>query len=289
MALPRVLSGGAVAASPPRRVTGAKACVSTSFCILCSGLYPNLVWAAARGRPSGLGPQSLWPTPVFTDWFNKGLDANKVLVPYVRKLAGGVSPGGEWRSPGNHFFKDAAHAGGAVAEASQAVHKILSESAVAYLREALGEESGLTGRLRVVVDESWVRVIVGLAPQAPHVRARTSLAGAYFVDCGSSKAGSPGECLVALEDPRSPAAGSDLPPLLRERLGFGMSQHLQLRAGTVLIHPPWLVHMAVPQELSGSRIAISFTADVQYQEAAAAVPSSASKPKVAERDLDDEL
>merc|ERR1712228_454908 len=91
-----------------------------------------------------------------------------------------------------------------------------------------------------------------------HVHAQSGLSGTFYVACGDENV-----CSIALEDPRAPAAGADMPEIVRKRLGFGVAHTVDLDNGSLIVFPSWLVHSASPRLTSGGeRIGISFNADV---------------------------
>lgn len=240
---------------------------------LCTQLYHAQAVESMPDRPQGLGPQSLWRTPALTWWNAKSAQVKKHLVAHARSLkarhtpgrAGSLTPSTTWRSQGDRFLSQCMVAGERVAAAARALQAFLEESMLQYLRRALGRNSGVVSTLAITIEGSWASISGQGTRQPPHVHSMMGLSGTYYLDCGTngSAAGNgPALCAVTLEDPRPPAATSDMPELLREKLGFGTSKTFRLMPGSVLVHPSWLVHAAAPSQGVGERIAISFTANV---------------------------
>lgn len=266
---------------------------------LVSCVRPNVKFAAGLSGPQGEGPQDLWPTPALTLWDAETERLSEPLAAHVRRLAVkalNLSRGSndlvlDWKSASTQFLQDCIGSrGGSVAVAAQVVHHFIKESLQRYLRMSLGGK--VSGVADAVVKQSWVSLTSSAqVGQAPHVHARSSLSGTYYVSCGIGVgAFGPALCSTSLEDPRAPAAGSDMPPILRKRLGFGVKQAFDLRPGSILIFPSWLVHEASPsQHAEGDRIAISFTADVRHSSSGGKASNSRTLEDPSMRDLDDEL
>lgn len=238
--------------------------------MVVAGVTALVVDAVGPSKPSGHGPQALWPTPILEFWDPRPERAGSILAEHVRDLASKVSGGQtppEWRSPDTQFLQGSAAGvtnsiGGHenVEKMKSIVRRFVEASLRRYLREALNG-SRVTGLVDVGIEKSWATLSSRWAHEAPHVQAQTSLIGTFFAACGGGGAGS--TCETRLEDPRPPAATSDMPQILRERLGFGEAHTFKLRPGSVLIHPAWIVHANVP-DAHGERVAVPFTAYVRH-------------------------
>eukprot|EP00928_Gymnodinium_smaydae_P055979 TRINITY_DN39439_c0_g1_i1.p1 TRINITY_DN39439_c0_g1~~TRINITY_DN39439_c0_g1_i1.p1 ORF type:complete len:340 (-),score=44.04 TRINITY_DN39439_c0_g1_i1:248-1234(-) len=259
-------------------------------CLLLSVAAINLVQVGAQGleHPQGVGPQSLWPTPVLT--LREALPSNGHMTAHIRSLAAPeLAEGLAWRSGSNTFLKDLTHGSGDVAAAALAVQKLVKRSLKRFFVESLQKRPTAVDSIDITIEESWASVGTPIESQAPHVHAQAGVVGTYYLECNGAVVDERGVkidvvdvqdekkdqqqtgcCVVTLEDPRAPAALSDLPPPVREKLGFGTPKRLCMRAGSVLIYPAWLVHAAMPRRALGStasgskaeRIAISFVAGV---------------------------
>mmetsp|Transcript_122933 Transcript_122933/g.342570 ORF Transcript_122933/g.342570 Transcript_122933/m.342570 type:complete len:246 (-) Transcript_122933:119-856(-) len=224
-------------------------------------------------HPQGLGPQSLWQTPAFS-WWNANLtEVNRRLVVHIHGLAAGntshsigpLTPGLQWRSGSSKFLSECMRVGGIVARAAGTLHNFLQVSVLKYLRATLiSKDRGVLERLAVIIEGSWASMSVHGTCQAPHVHSTAGLSGTYYLECGAAIEEGKGtsKCIIALEDPRTPAATSDMPRVLRQRLGFGAPKTFQLQPGSVLVYPSWLVHAAMPIQGAGRRTAISFVASI---------------------------
>eukprot|EP00445_Apocalathium_hangoei_P029341 CAMPEP_0203915932 /NCGR_PEP_ID=MMETSP0359-20131031/56651_1 /ASSEMBLY_ACC=CAM_ASM_000338 /TAXON_ID=268821 /ORGANISM="Scrippsiella Hangoei, Strain SHTV-5" /LENGTH=318 /DNA_ID=CAMNT_0050842523 /DNA_START=9 /DNA_END=965 /DNA_ORIENTATION=- len=255
--------------------------------------------SSAPSLPQGLGPQTLWPTPALVGHVEGGEELNSPLAAYVRSLADAAavssaakvhdhsraSNGRRWRSEGDSFLGDAARTGGAVGKAARRLALRLRELGQRYFREAL-RDSSVAAQVDVLLNTSWASLVEPGAPSGggdiaagwlPHVHATAGLTGTYYVACGSageqrhSASVPPTHCGLNLEDPRPPAALSELPEAVRLRLGFGAARRFELAAGAAVLHPAWLVHAAQPfdGDGDGERIAISFTVNARLKPAAA--------------------
>lgn len=56
---------------------------------------------------------------------------------------------------------------------------------------------------------------------------------------------------VYLQDPRTPAGMAEVPDALRNRLGWGELQRLQVAPGTLVLYPAWLQHAALTPRTGG--------------------------------------
>lgn len=250
------------------------------YMLLGSSQVLHLVFGlSGQQQPQGLGPQALWPTAVVVKQIQGERRVNDPLAAQIRM---GLQDGGDF-----FFFEQCSRIGGATAKAGRRLYKFLEASLLTYFRDALRNPK-ITDRLIVKIEESWAVVQARAVRQRPHIHLGVALTGTYYVECGNTSAGADqARCDTTLEDPRPPAADSDLPEVLRRKLGFGAAQRFSLPSGSVLLHPPWLVHASdLDSDLgldAAPRISISFTADIQLRPAAAAAP----QPRRVDGDLDE--
>lgn len=291
------------AAPQPPPAAGAAAAAALTA-LLCGA--PRPCGCEAPSMPQGLGPQELWPTAALSLELDGAGQLNGPLAARIRSLAASAAAdeGFCWRSPGARFLGDAIEAGGAVGDAARALVRRLQRAGERYFRETLRDPS-LAARVEVVLGESWASLLrgpgssrggsalAGLQPAGggePHTHGGTALTGTYYVDCGTDFGGSQeSRCSMWLEDPRPPASIAELPPAVRERLGFGVARRFDLTAGFAVLHPPWLLHAAGAFGSGGGigeRLAISFTANVRLRTAST---QTASPMSATSDDMDDEL
>eukprot|EP00930_Biecheleria_cincta_P058467 TRINITY_DN44295_c0_g1_i1.p1 TRINITY_DN44295_c0_g1~~TRINITY_DN44295_c0_g1_i1.p1 ORF type:complete len:294 (-),score=45.37 TRINITY_DN44295_c0_g1_i1:42-923(-) len=257
-------------------------------------------------QPQGLGPQHLWPTPaafvVPPPVGSAGAPARwlEVMAAHVQALSSDVNQDEHsWQSAGKSFIEDCVAVGGPAAAAGFALRRHIEAAATSYFRQALGAKAPkLADRVQVRVEHSWAHLVRGQEAELPHVHARAALAGTLYLQCeGGNKAPDAAAqhgCGIFLQDPRTPAGTADMPESLRRRLGWGEVQSFRVSEGSLVLHPAWLQHAALPSlpTVSNSRgelhqrLGISFTVVVQLIERASETKSSAKPPVRYLDDLD---
>lgn len=278
---------------------GAAACRSyLSVCLVAVTIGIAVGATSAPSQPQGLGPQHLWPTPaafvVPPPLSSKGAQAKwlEILAAHVQALSSDAGPDrGSWQSAGKSFIEDCVAVGGTAAAAGAALRRHVEAAATSYFREALAAKAPtLVDRVQVRLEHSWAHLVRGQEVELPHVHARAALAGTLYLRCGDAAPDDAAQprCGIFLEDPRTPAGTADMPESLRRRLGWGEVQSFRLSPGSLVLHPAWLQHAALPPEptvdssrealLQQQSLGISFTAVVQLKDLASE-PKSGAKPR----------